>query len=322
MAQYNNSVVTDAGVELLNKCEAGQSNMQMVAFVCGSGEYTDEEIQGIRQATGLKEQKLSFGFCSKKVDGASLRLSVNINNIGLKEGFYMREFGIYAKDMSDPDSEAILYSITLADKADYMPAENKDAPTTISLDYFTVVSNNVDIKITVDPSAFARAADLEVVRQGVATNADAIDALSQLVNGLNIPVVTNSTAATESTNMALNAVQANAAVEGTMANLIATLNSNLNSLVIWIPIDIQIDFLKPGAEVFNMIYRFDLPEGYSSCAITGYSLYGNNYTHCSVTSIRVYSNCIEYAVKNNGELETGNINLITSVMCMKSIFTN
>ena len=47
MAQYNNSVVTDAGVELLNKCEAGQSNMQMVAFVCGSGEYTDEEIQAM-----------------------------------------------------------------------------------------------------------------------------------------------------------------------------------------------------------------------------------------------------------------------------------
>ena len=297
MAQYNKSVVTDAGVELLNKCEAGQSNMQMVAFVCGSGEYTDEEIQGIRQATGLKEQKLSFGFCSKKVDGASLRLSVNINNIGLKEGFYMREFGIYAKDMSNPDSEAILYSITLADKADYMPAENKDAPTTISLDYFTVVSNNVDIKITVDPSAFARAADLEVVRQGVATNADAIDALSQLVNGLNIPLVTNSTAATESTNMALNAVQANAAVEGTMANLIATLNSNLipKSVDICTSANDAITLneqhaVKAGNIVFiqlNMVVTKEIP---------AYTVLANIPYSCNPSVMEVYVKDIEFYI--------------------------
>lgn len=174
MASYGNSVVTDAGIELLTKAEAGMSTIEFTAFVSGSGEYEDSEktVDSLKKMTELKKQEQSFLFTSKTIEEGKLKLAVVLNNNELDTGYYMREYGLMAKDTTDPDAVPILYSITVVNVADFMPAKNPQAPTTIALDYYTIISNKVNVEIVIDPSESVTAEDLENVRSTVQKSID------------------------------------------------------------------------------------------------------------------------------------------------------
>ena len=87
-----------------------------------------------------------------------------------------------------------------------------------------------------------------------------------------------------------------------------------------LPIEIEIGILNAAQEVFDAEYHFDTPEGYQSCAICGYQLNGSGYTYCTVTAFRVSGSKIVYSVRNMSDLATGDIRLITSIMCIKTNF--
>ena len=90
--------------------------------------------------------------------------------------------------------------------------------------------------------------------------------------------------------------------------------------VILLPIEIEIGILNAAQEVFDAEYHFDTPEGYQSCAICGYQLNGSGYIYCTVTAFRVSGSKIVYSVRNMSDLATGDIRLITSIMCIKTNF--
>ena len=90
--------------------------------------------------------------------------------------------------------------------------------------------------------------------------------------------------------------------------------------VIWLPIYIEIGILDTGQEVIDAEYHFDIPEGYQSCAICGYQLNGSGYTYCIVSVFRVSGSEIVYSVRNTSDLDTGDIRLTTSIMCIKTNF--
>lgn len=186
MAGTVKSVITTAGLELLTQCEAGNAVLEFTSFVTGDGEYTESEktTTALAAMTALKTQKQSAAFTSKAVKGTKIKLSVTLNNASVSAGYYIRECGIYAKNKSDSSAAPILYSIAVFSEPDYMPATNPDAPTTIALEYYTVISNDVNVTIVIDSAAGVTAEELENVRADLQGKIDSLsDAIEDITSG-------------------------------------------------------------------------------------------------------------------------------------------
>ena len=167
MAQFYAAVMTNGGAALLADAIAGNAKIQFTTLVAGDGEYTEAEhaITALQVMTSLKSQKQSVGFSSVVVESeTSVHLTGVIDNKELVEGYYVREVGIYAKNILDDDANPVLYSIVVAQVADYMPPYNGLTPTTIIQEYFATVDNSAEITLEAGSGAYALAEDLQAIK--------------------------------------------------------------------------------------------------------------------------------------------------------------
>lgn len=167
MAQFYAAVMTNGGAALLADAIAGNAKIQFTTLVAGDGEYTEAEhaVTALQMMTSLKSQKQSVGFSSVVVESeTSVHLTGVIDNKELVEGYYVREVGIYAKNILDDEANPVLYSIVVAQVADYMPPYNGLTPTTIIQEYFATVDNSAEVTLMAGSGAYALAEDLEAVK--------------------------------------------------------------------------------------------------------------------------------------------------------------
>ena len=166
MADFNNAIMTTGGAALLAATTAGTARLKFTKLVTGSGSYTDQEkTRGSLQArTSLKAQKQEFPFSSITMASETcVKLVALVSNATLDAGYYVNEVGIYAVDELDADAEPVLYSIAIANVADYLPPYNGLTPSTITQEYFATVDNALEVTIQTKTGAVALAEDLEAL---------------------------------------------------------------------------------------------------------------------------------------------------------------
>lgn len=175
MADFNSAVMTEAGVALLAASIAGNAKIKFTKLVTGSGEYTEVEkdrgnLQGL---ISLKEQKQEFPFSSiTMATNTCVKLISVVTNEDVTSGYYVNEVGIYAIDELNPDNEPILYSIAVANVADYLPPYNGLSPSTITQEYYATVDNALEVTIQTGMGAYALAEDLIALQQELYDLAD------------------------------------------------------------------------------------------------------------------------------------------------------
>ena len=163
MAQFYAAVMTNDGAALLAAALAGTAKIEFTTLVAGDGEYTEGEraVSALQQRTALKSQKQSVPFSSIVVEtDTSVHLTAALDNEELLAGYYVREVGLYAVDALNENATPVLYSITVAEVADYMPPYNGLTPTTIVQEYYATVDNSANVTIEAGAGAYALADDL------------------------------------------------------------------------------------------------------------------------------------------------------------------
>lgn len=101
-----------------------------------------------------------------------------------------------------------------------------------------------------------------------------------------------------------------------------TVSTDLSSLVKWMGISIPIGALAAGAEKFAQTFEFNIDDGYTSAALTGFTLGGTGYTDCSITKCFLLGNKVGWSVKNLGTAATGDdLELDCQIMLIKKAFT-
>ena len=184
MAEFYGSVMTDLGASLLADAVAGTAQIQFTSLKTGDGTYTEEERSrtALQARTALKSLKQSTSFSSvERQATARVVLDAIVSNESLLTGYYVREVGIYAKDASDPSSTPILYAISVAKAADYMPPYDGLMPTTITEKYIATVDNSAEIVIE-STGAYAAAEDLGNVPDLQTTDkSSAVAAINEIV---------------------------------------------------------------------------------------------------------------------------------------------
>ena len=163
MADFNAAVMTNSGIELLSRTLAGQAKIKFTVLKAGNGIYTAEEKERsvLQTRTELKSEKQTFPFSGIEIiTDSSVKLSALMSNNDLTEGYYINEIGIYAVDEMEEEGEEILYSIAIANVADYFPKYNNLSPSTIIQEYYTTVDNSLQVTIQTGLAAVALAEDL------------------------------------------------------------------------------------------------------------------------------------------------------------------
>lgn len=157
---FKSAVLTDGGLALLNRAQAGEVKIKFTRIVTGNGTYSEDEKSDERRQkmTELKSQKNSYPLSDISIFGEhAVKVTALITNqdpvsqrVLVSEGYYINEMGLYAKPEDDADDEnEVLYSITVTagENGDYMPPYNGYNPAQITQDYFATVSNSKEVTI-------------------------------------------------------------------------------------------------------------------------------------------------------------------------------
>ena len=276
MSSFKDAYLTNNGAELIAEAIAEGVEIEFIKMVVGDGEYEDAEKSkdALQQRTGLKSLRQECGFSSvEATDENAVKLKAIIGNKNVTEGYRIREIGIIAKKSGDTTTEGILYSIAVAEEADYLPSE--DTPISYIQEYYTKVSNAENVMINVNMGAYAAAEDVERLSRPIYKEPENLEeltsgeeletalgkikkAVSTLIDHIikkgSLSVLghvklSDSSAVTNSEGLALPATEKNASIKGTLANQIATQNDALATVN---------EDLASALKVTNVYNSFDM----------------------------------------------------------------
>ena len=161
MADFNGTILTDKGRNLLSKALTG-TELKFTKVSLGDGVWDDsvnpESLEDI-----LSKMDLPINELEVTGDGTA-KLRVVLTNTGLDDGFFTRELGIYA---DDPDEGEILYGVTYANNPDFIPTDGVTKIENI-IDIYTVVSNAQNVEAVIsDMVVIATKEDIENVTSAI-----------------------------------------------------------------------------------------------------------------------------------------------------------
>ena len=147
-------IITTEGRKLLAKLMAGEQ-LEITRVMVGSGDveegqspaYFTDLVQPVAQATSTlpvaKEDTVSF----------VVEYRSDLNG-GLQEGFWLKEFGVFARD---EEKEVLLYYATLGDFPQYVTAYKKGAVDIRRYPVSITVSDTVEVTLAYPALAFMTA---------------------------------------------------------------------------------------------------------------------------------------------------------------------
>lgn len=151
MAQYKETVNTEKALNLIAKMLAGKiEQIDFTKIKVSDKDYSlssVEELQKLEELEEIKQETL----VSEKVllDDNTVNVHGIIYNTDLENSYYLRTIGLYA---NDPDEGEILYSVTPASHADYVPTPNGNNITTLIIDLKTII-DGATVNLQGNPSA-------------------------------------------------------------------------------------------------------------------------------------------------------------------------
>ncbi len=146
MAVFSNTIITKKGHALVAKGMAGeQINFTKVR----TSDYDYPSSTNFENLTVLGSIKQTVDISAVNIENEStVRVKAAILNTDVTTGYYVKNIGLYA---NDPNEGEILFSITTATTADFMPAYNGVNTTVLTVDLLTTVSNSGNVNLTVSP---------------------------------------------------------------------------------------------------------------------------------------------------------------------------
>lgn len=143
-----NSMLTQKGIEILNKIKSGVGNITISRIVAGSGRVSS--VSQLFNLSSVSGDTKPMVLTQVNTRGTGSEISIYISNEDFIEDFSLNQIGIY---VTHPDYEGEqLYHISQCESTgvDIIPALN-ETPVTFGYNLFLEHGNSESISITVDP---------------------------------------------------------------------------------------------------------------------------------------------------------------------------
>lgn len=140
MARFNTPVITNAGINIINRAINGE-NLEFSSMKIGDGTYTGSE--DLKTFTDLVGYKNTFNISAAVVDGNVLKINATVSNENVSVGYQIKEVGIYGK----VGNQETLIAIATAINPDFL-ADRTSAPVTIIMEFYLTIDRASEINFT------------------------------------------------------------------------------------------------------------------------------------------------------------------------------
>ena len=164
MATPNVGILTNAGKNLIDQVNAGQTKITFSKIVFSSmnnNQLTDDQIKAL---TAITPQEIVVNNPKVTLDNntGETRIRATGNNEALTDGVYVKTYAVYAKDDSGNE---ILYGITVSPNPNYLPEYDGVTPQAVTYSYKVNISNTSNITFTNSNDVYVSDTDLDEALQ-------------------------------------------------------------------------------------------------------------------------------------------------------------
>ena len=186
MASFNSTKITNRGRELDAKVSSGQTRMSFTKICLSDTAYSSSSVETLTSLSGVKQTSVISE--KKVINDVSVQVSSVFTNEQLTSGYFIRTIGLYAQD---PDRGEILYSVTTAIEADYMPPYNGLSSSSILVDLVSTISNAENVELEVDPAAAATIRDINELKDEIEDLKGRVGYTDSDIVGVEVDIVNN-----------------------------------------------------------------------------------------------------------------------------------
>ena len=162
MAEFKRVVITRKGQALMAKLMSGSGTTHFTAIKVSDSSFNEDQLEGLTSIGNVK-RTVSISKVDR-TNNVAAEVEGAISNTNLTVGYYMRTLGLYAQD---PDEGEILYAVTIASQAGYMPPFNGKTTSGAFFRITTTIGNADNLNVQVNPSAVATIGEINDLQKQI-----------------------------------------------------------------------------------------------------------------------------------------------------------
>ena len=155
MSEFSKVVITKKGQALIAKLMSGSGKVEFTEIRVSETAYSESQLENLTALSNIKQTTAVSKVT--RTNGVAVQVEGAVSNESLTVGYYMRTIGLFAKD---PQDGIILFAVTTAQQAGFMPPFNGKTTSGAHFKIVTTIGNSSNVTIQVDPAAVATIGDV------------------------------------------------------------------------------------------------------------------------------------------------------------------
>lgn len=154
MSQYNKTVLTNAGLELAKRANAGQAKFEITRAVTSADDWSSKTIQDLEEVTAIPnimQQGTVMDTEEVESNNSVIGVSLCFANKDLSTGYQIRIIGLYVKEEGQEND--FLYAVTTAVSPEYMPDFNDKVLYRFNMQMYLVIGKAQAVNVVINDGA-------------------------------------------------------------------------------------------------------------------------------------------------------------------------
>lgn len=176
MSQYNKTVLTNAGLELAKRANAGQAKFEITRAVTSADDWSNKTIQDLEEVTAIPniiQQGTIMDTEEVESNNSVIGVSLCFANKDLSTGYQIRIIGLYVKEEGQEND--FLYAVTTAVTPEYMPDFNDKVLYRFNMQMYLVIGKAQAVNVVINDGASVTHGQFDKYKGEVTANLEKIE---------------------------------------------------------------------------------------------------------------------------------------------------
>ena len=176
MSQYNKTVLTNAGLELAKRANAGQAKFEITRAVTSADDWSNKTIQDLEAVTtipNIMQQGNIMDTDEVENNNSVIGVSLCFANKDLSTGYQIRIIGLYVREEGQEND--FLYAVTTAVTPEFMPDFSDGVLYRFNMQMYLVIGKAQAVNVVINDGASVTHGQLDKYKSEVTANLKKIE---------------------------------------------------------------------------------------------------------------------------------------------------
>ena len=154
MSQYNKTILTNAGLELAKRANAGQTKFGITRAVTSADDWSNKTVQDLEEVTtipNIMQQGIIMDTDEVESNNSVIGVSLCFTNKNLSTGYQIRIIGLYVKEEGQEND--FLYAVTTAITPECMPSFADKVLYRFNMQMYLVIGKAQAVNVVINDGA-------------------------------------------------------------------------------------------------------------------------------------------------------------------------